>query len=296
MTKRDAGCPPSPHCVSRGPCQRSASGSLPGDVPPAVRGGRAAGLLPGVPPLLSTSFPLQACSGRRGSELAAAVPRLGNPTWQHSPILTPSLPAPWLLAPTCRSADTSQRPFAEGAQPAVPHCRPPTSALGAGGLPTPLLPAQLPPSARQDRGPTSGRGQAQVPGAWPPRAAKPPWAAIPLHAAGLGSDPCSTRPPPPQKPKLHAGFWPAEQARLSAETHPHTRQASQATSPFFRRLLRLPHAASHPTGRLRPCPCRHPNLTPRAGAARFLPTPLAAARPRCLPCRPLLGLVPQGAF
>ena len=32
-----------------------------------------------------------------------------------------------------------------------PPPRPPTSSLGAGGLPTPLLPAQLPPSARQDR-------------------------------------------------------------------------------------------------------------------------------------------------
>ena len=61
-------------------------------------------------------------------------------------------------------------------------------------------------------------------------------------------------------------------------------------------LCRLPRAAPHPTDRLRPCPCHHPNLTPRAGAARFLPTRLAAARPRCLPCRWLVGLIPQGAF
>ena len=123
--ERDAGCPPSPRCVSRGLCQRSASGSLLGDVPAAVREGSTAELLPGVPPLLSPSFALQACSGRRGSKLPAAVPRHGKPTRQHSPILTPSLPAPCSLPPTCPSAGTSQWPFAEGAQAAVPHRGPP---------------------------------------------------------------------------------------------------------------------------------------------------------------------------
>ena len=76
--------------------------------------------------------------------------------------------------------------------------RPPTSSLGTGGLPTPLIPAQLPPSARQDR--------------------------------------------------------------------------------------------------VRPCSCCHPNLTPRAGAAHFSPTRLAAARPRCLPCWLLVSLAPQGVI
>lgn len=116
---------------------------------------------------------------------------------------------------------------------------------------------------------------------------------LPVLLAGLGSDPCSTRLPPPQKPLLHPGFWPGERAGLSAETHPYRRGSLQATG-----LFRKPLSASpcFPTDRARPRPCYHPNLKPRAGAAHFVPTRLAAARPRCLSCRLLVSLVPQGAF
>ena len=286
--KRDAGCPPSPCCVSGGPCQRSSWASFPGDVPAAAREGSTAGLLPGLSPLLSPSFALQACSGRRGSKLAAAVPRRGKPTRQHSPILTPCLPAPW-HQPAPRQAPLSGR-SRRGHRLLSPtvaaHLFP-----GRWRSPDPSPPrtaaplSQAGPCLSIQRGPVSG----------PRGLASPCCKSSPCSRAGL-------RPLQHEataSPEAQAAHWllggRASQA-FSRDPSPQKRGASQATGLFFRSLCQLPHAAPRPTGRVRPRPCYHPNLTPRAGAACFIPTRLAAARPRCLPCRLLVGRVLQGAI
>lgn len=205
--KTNAGCPPSPRHGSRGGLRSSLSGG------PCQRTGRPGSSERGQPswaasrgplPLLCPSFALQACSGRRGSKLAAAVPRLGKPTRQHSPIPTPSLPAPWALALTRPLAGTSQWPFGEGAQAAVPHHGPPL-------LPWPL-PVSQPLSSLHSCPPQPGSTVPQRPegaslrsqGLGPPRAAKSPCAASRAGLRPLQHE-ATASPKAPAAPWLLAG-------------------------------------------------------------------------------------------
>jgi len=194
-----------------GPCQ--------GTVPAAAaREERAAqlGCSQGSPP----PFAIPCCPAAVGAEdreLAAAVPRLGRPNRQHSPILSPSslLPGPGPSLPLSRQLSMASR---EGAQAAVPLPSRPLSS------PQPGRTAPQPPEAGSLR--AQGLGL-------PARVAKPPhaqgWAPMGLFSGKpLPASPCCCAPRCPcwphlcQQPKLtlRAGAAHAVPTRL-AVARPH---------------------------------------------------------------------------
>lgn len=239
-------------------------------------------------PRLSPSFALQAHSGRRGSELAAAVPCLGKPTRQHSLILTLSLPAPW-HHPAPRQAPLSGR-SGRGHRLLCPTAAPPP-------LPWALIvsrplfsPLRCPPQP--------GRTVPQRPKGTSPRSqglGLPAQQNLPVQQ-GWAPTPAARGYRLPKRPCCTLAFGRESEPGFQPRPIPTEGGLRKPRGSSSANLCWLPHAAAHPPDRVTPRPCYHPNVTPWAGAARFVPTRLAAARPRCLPCWLLVSLVPQGAF
>ena len=127
--KRYAGCPLSPRYGSLGPCQKSASRSLPGDVPAAAaREGSTAGLLPGVPPLLSPSFVYRPAVAEAEASWQQQSPATGSPPGSAAQFIPrPSLlPGPW-HQPAPRQttlSDHSRRGYRLLSPNAAPHLFP----------------------------------------------------------------------------------------------------------------------------------------------------------------------------